>query len=250
MNRILVAIFLALSSLFATLTASGQSAGEIVAHIIEALGGKDRLQSINSLYQEGTAVQPNGEEIKIRIWRVFDRVYRQEIDYGVGKVVVIVTPSKGYINSPRTGGLFKALPDDQLRALQTEIDPAGCFIDYQAKGNKVERAGTDTVDGHPCYKLKIWFPSSQSILYFVDQQSWYVLKETRKGGGIIGGGAFSSGWNSKDDALVDLYFDEYKAVPGGYVLPYAITIGELGRVSMTKVEVNGSMNADALRSPK
>ena len=250
MNRILVAFFLALSSLFATLTASGQSAGEIVAHIVEALGGKDRLQSINSLYQEGTAVQPNGEEIKIRIWRVFDRVYRQEIDYGVGKVVVIVTPSKGYINSPRTGGLFKALPDDQLRALQTEIDPAGCFIDYQAKGNKVERAGTDTVDGHPCYKLKIWFPSSQSILYFVDQQSWYVLKETRKGGGIIGGGAFSNGWNSKDDALVDLYFDEYKAVAGGYVLPYAITIGELGRVSMTKVEVNGSMNADALRSPK
>src|SRR5580698_2106290 len=250
MNRILVAIFLALSSLFATLTASGQSAGEIVAHIVEALGGKDRLQSINSLYQEGTAVQPNGEVIKIRIWRVFDRVYRQEIDYGVGKVVVIVTPNKGWINSPRTGGLFKALPDDQLKALQTEIDPAGCFIDYQAKGNKVERVGTDTVDGHPCYKLKIWFPSSQSILYFVDQQSWYVLKETRKGGGIIGGGAFSSGWNSSNDALVDIAFDEYKAVPGGYVLPYAITLGGLGRVSMSRVEVNGSMNADALSRPK
>jgi hypothetical protein len=250
MNRILVAFFFILSSLFATHTAHGQSAGEIVAHILEALGGKDRLQSINSLYQEGRAVQPNGEEIKIRIWRVFDRVYRQEIDYGVGKVVVIVTPNKGWINSPRTGGLFKALPDDQLRALQTEIDPAGCFIDYQAKGNKIERVGSDTVDGHPCYKLRIWFPSSQNILYFVDQQSWYVLKETRKGGGIIGGGAFSSSWNGNNDALVDLLFDEYKAVPGGYVLPYAITIGGLGRVSMSKVEVNGSMNVDALSRPK
>jgi hypothetical protein len=250
MSRILVAIFLSLSPLFATLTAHGQSAGEIVAHILEALGGKDRLQSINSLYQEGTAVQPNGEEIKIRIWRVFDRVYRQEIDYGVGKVVVIVTPNKGWINSPRTGGLFKALPDDQLRALQTEIDPAGCFIDYQAKGNKIERVGTDTVDGHACYKLRIWFPSSQTILYFVDQQSWYVLKETRKGGGIIGGGAFSASWNANSDAPVDLLFDEYKAVPGGYVLPYAITIGGLGRVSMSKVQVNGSMNVDALSRPK
>jgi hypothetical protein len=250
MNRILVAFFFILSSLFATHTAHGQSAGEIVAHILEALGGKDRLQSINSLYQEGRAVQPNGEEIKIRIWRVFDRVYRQEIDYGVGKVVVIVTPNKGWINSPRTGGLFKALPDDQLRALQTEIDPAGCFIDYQAKGNKIERVGSDTVDGHPCYKLRIWFPSSQNILYFVDQQSWYVLKETRKGGGIIGGGAFSSSWNGNNDALVDLLFDEYKAVPGGYVLPYAITIGGLGRVSMSKVEINGSMNVDALSRPK
>jgi hypothetical protein len=250
MNRILVALLFILSSVFGTLTAHGQSAGEIVGHILEALGGKERLQSINSLYQEGTAVQQNGEEMKIRIWRVFDRVYRQEIDYGVGKVVVIVTPNKGWINSPRTGGLFKALPDDQLKALQTEIDPAGCFIDYQAKGNKVERVGTDTVDGHPCYKLRIWFPSSQNILYFVDQQSWYVLKETRKGGGIIGGGAFSNGWNSNNDALVDLLFDEYKAVPGGYVLPYAITIGGLGRVSMNKVEVNGSMNVDALSRPK
>jgi hypothetical protein len=250
MKRILVAAFFMSIILSVSTDASGQSAGEIVAHIVDALGGKDRLQSINSLYQEGTAVQPNGEEIKLRIWRVFDRVYRQEIDYGVGKVVVIVTPSKGWINSPRTGGLFKALPDDELRALQTEIDPAGCFIDYQAKGNKVERVGTDTVDGHPCYKVKIWFPSSQSILYYVDQQSWYVLKETRKGGGIIGGGAFSAGWNSKNDALVDLSFDEYKAVPGGYVLPYAITMGGLGKVSFTKVEVNGSMNADALRSPR
>jgi len=249
MNRILVVFSLVVLSLFAPVRARCQSAGEIVAHIVEALGGKDRLQSINSLYQEGTAVQPNGEEVKIRIWRVFDRVYRQEIDYGVGKVVVIVTPSKGWINSPRTGGLFKALPDDELRALQTEIDPAGCFIDYQAKGMQVQRVGTDTVDGHPCYKVKIWFPSSQTIVYYVDQQSWYVLKETRKGGGIIGGGAFSSGWNSKNDALVDLYFDEYKAVPGGYVLPYAITFGGLGKVSMTKVEIIGRMNADALRAP-
>jgi len=39
-------------------------------------------------------------------------------------------------------------------------------------------------------------------------------------------------------------------VPGGYVLPYAITFGGLGKVSMTKVEINGSMNADALRAPK
>jgi hypothetical protein len=50
--------------------------------------------------------------------------------------------------------------------------------------------------------------------------------------------------------MVDLYFDEYKAVPGGYVLPYAITIGALGKVAMTRVEVNRSMNVDALRAPK
>src|ERR1700720_4532736 len=101
MNRILVAFLsCALLTLFFTSTARAQSAGEIVTHIIEALGGKDKLQSINSLYQEGTATLDNGTEVKTRTWRVYDRLYRQEIDFGVGKVVIIVTPRQGWISSP------------------------------------------------------------------------------------------------------------------------------------------------------
>ncbi len=160
MHRTLVALlFCTIISLVVTVEAEAQSAAEIVTHIVEALGGRDKLQSINSLYQEGVAVLDNGTQVNTRTWRVYDRLYRQEIDYGVGKITVIVTPRQGWISSPRTGGLFKALPEDQLRALQTEIDPAGVFIDYNQKGNKIERVGTDTLDGRPCYKLKVCFPA-------------------------------------------------------------------------------------------
>lgn len=227
-----------------------QSADAIVQHLIDALGGKEKLQSINSLYQEGTCVLDNGSDVKIRTWRVFDRLYRQEIDFGVGKVVVIVTPRQGWISSPRTGGIFKALPPGQVRALQTEIDPAGVFIDYRQKGNKIERIGTDTLDGHPCFKLKVWFPNNESIVYSVDQQSWYLRKETRRGGGIMGGGGSNGGWSANADGMVDIGLDDWRAIPGGYVLPYAITIGGLGRVAITKVQVNGNVDADTLSKPR
>src|ERR1700761_5834525 len=178
MSRILTTI-LSLTILLITAPARAQSAGDIVAHVIEALGGKDKLQSINSLYQEGTAVLDNGTEVKTRTWRVFDKLYRQEIDYGVGKVTVIVTPRQGWISSPRTGGVFKALPPLQLKALQTEIDPAGVFIDYNQKGIRMEKIGTDTLNGRPCYKLRATFPNIESITYSVDMKSWYIVKETR-----------------------------------------------------------------------
>lgn len=227
-----------------------QSADVIVQHLIAALGGKEKLQSINSLYQEGSCVLDNGSDVRIRTWRVYDRLYRQEIDFGVGKVVVIVTPRQGWISSPRTGGVFKALPPEQVRALQTEIDPAGVFIDYNQKGNKIERTGVDTLDGHPCYKLKVWFPNNESIVYFVDQQSWYLRKETRPGGGIMGGGGSNGGWSANADGMVDIGLDDWRAIPGGYVLPYSISIGGLGRVTITKVQVNGNVDADVLSKPR
>ncbi len=67
---------------------------------------------------------------------------------------------------------------------------------------------------------------------------------------MMGGGGALEGWVGKGDATVDIGFGEYKVIPGGYVLPYSITIGGLGKVNITKVQVNGSVNADALSRPR
>src|ERR1700754_3049563 len=124
-----------------SIAANAQTAQEIVAKHIEALGGKERLQSINSVFIEGIAVAGNGTEIATKLWKVFDRLYRQEVSFGVGSVVTIVTPNKGWYAGPRSNGAYKSLPSAQLRALQPEIDPAGPLADYAAKGCKVELTG-------------------------------------------------------------------------------------------------------------
>lgn len=248
MIRILVAI--CISYAFTITAAAAQSVQEIVARYIEALGGKEKLQSLNSVYQEGTAVLSNGMEMSLKSWRVYDRLYRQEIDCGASRIVVIVTPRQGWISSPHTGSVFKPLPEAQLKALQTQLDPAGALADYAAKGNKIERAGLDTVESRPCYLVRVWVPSNQYITYSIDEKTWYILRETRKGGGIMEDAINGIGWRWAPDGLIDIRFGDYRDTRGAYIFPYSMRIEGLGRVEIRKIEVNGNVDADALSKPK
>src|ERR1700743_3802307 len=155
-----------------------QSAQEIVAKQLVALGGREKLQTLNSLYLEGTAVLDNNARVSMKTWKVYDRLYRQEISSAAGNLVIVVTPRQGWTSNPRTNGVFKTLTDQQFKALQPELDPAGPLVDYNAKGNKVELAGKDTVSGHECYKLRVYFPSGNMATYWIDTKSWYTLRET------------------------------------------------------------------------
>src|SRR5581483_11884938 len=166
-----------------------QTADEIIAKHIDAMGGKSKLQALKSIYMEGTAVNANGMEINTKTWRIKDKLYRQEINFGMGQVVIIATPTKGWFSNPRNGGTFTAMPDEALKAAQSQMDPSGPFVDYAAKGNKVELQGTDTVSGGvKCYKLKVTYPSGQEVTYYIDAQTYYIDRESRKGGGMMGGG--------------------------------------------------------------
>lgn len=247
MIRILVAI-----SFFSTLhfTAKAQSVQEIVAHHIEALGGKEKLQSINSVYQEGTAVLASGGMLHLKIWQVYDRLYREELDLGVGRIVIVVTPRQGWLSAPSTGGAFKTMPEAQVKALRMKLDPAGALADYAAKGNKIEQAGLDTVDGHPCYVVKVWFPSNEFITYSIDRKTWYILRERRKGGGILGQGNSDLGWKGPPDGSIDIRFYDYRNTRGTYIFPFGMMIEGLGRINISKIEVNGTVDEEELTKHK
>jgi len=227
-----------------------QSAEQIVAHHIEALGGKEKLQGLNSLYLEGKAILPSGLEINTRSWRVYDRLFRQELSFGESHIIIVATPGKGWAASPRTGGEFKALSPEDLKALRVEIDPAGPLADYSQKGFKLEKAGVDTINGEPCYKVKVSCPSNHSITYYIDENNWYVLRETRRGGGLVGCGSEITGWNGASDGSVTIDYADYKKGPGGYVLPYSITVSGLGvPITIQKVEINSTVDVDGLSRP-
>ncbi|HUB59603.1 MAG TPA: hypothetical protein VL978_02810 [Puia sp.] len=240
-----------LFSIGLTVASKGQSAQEIVNKYMEAMGGKERLQSINSLYQEGIAVLENGAQLSSRSWRVYDRVYRQEITMPAGKVVIVVTPRQGWSAGPGTGGIFKPLTPVQFKTLRPEIDPGGPLVDYAAKGNKIELAGKDTVEGAPCVRLKVSFPSGGSTVYSIDERTGYILRATHSGGNILGTILPGSGPEGHPGGEVVTEYSDYKVIPGGYVFPHTITLSPYGaRVQIDKIVVNGVVDADALSRPK
>jgi hypothetical protein len=245
-------ILLVISSfLLAAGAGRAQSAQDVVNKYLQAMGGKEKLQSINSLYQEGIAVLGNGAQLSSRSWRVYDRVYRHEIVMPAGKVVIIVTPKQGWSSGPGTGGVFKPLTDVQFKSLRPEIDPGGPLVDYRAKGNKIDLAGKDTVNGAPCVRLKVYFPAGGSATYSIDARTGYILRASHSGGNVLGTILPGSGPEGHPDAEVVTEYNDYKVIPGGYVFPYTIIISPYGaKVQIGKIEVNGYVDVDALSKPR
>jgi len=245
MNKLRIA-GLSLILLAAGVHLQAQTADEVIAKHIDAMGGKDKLQGLKSIYMEGVAVMANGTEIDTKTWRVKDKLYRQEISFGMGNVVIIATPTKGWTSNPRNGGAFAPMPDEALKAAQPQMDPSGPFVDYAAKGNKVELQGTDTVSGgKKCYKLKVTFPSGQDVTYYIDAQTYYVDRESRKGGGMMGGG------RRDPNATFNIDFGDYQKTPDGYIFPNTIIAGGFGaKTSSEKLEINKDVDVDKLSKPE
>jgi len=224
-----------------------QTADEIIAKHIDAMGGKAKLQALKSVYMEGTAVNANGMEINTKTWKVKDKLYRQEINFGMGQVVVIATPTKGWTSNPRNGGAFTPMPEEILKVSQSQLDPSGPFVDYAAKGNKVELQGTDTVSGgKKCYKLKVTYPSGQEVTYYIDAQTYYIDRESRKGG-MMGGG----GGRRDPNAAFNVDFSDYQKTADGYVFPNSFVVGGFGaKTSIEKLEVNKDVDVEKLSKPE
>ncbi|MDP4247125.1 MAG: Ig-like domain-containing protein, partial [Bacteroidota bacterium] len=130
-------------SVLASQQAYSQTADEVIGKYVDAMGGKDKLLSIQSIYQEGVAVMQNGTEIDTKTWKVQGKLYRQEINFGMGSVVNIVTPTQGWSSNPRNGGAFAAMTDEQVKNQQIQLDCAGPLVNYAAKGYKAQLLGKD-----------------------------------------------------------------------------------------------------------
>ncbi len=246
---LLVIICTALLNFTLSATSYAQTAQEIVAKHIEALGGKERLQSINSIFVEGVAIMDNGTQIDTKLWKVYDRLFRQEVTIGDGSVITIVTPGHGWVANQQTNGAFKSMPSERLRALQPQIDPAGPLADYSAKGCRVDFVGRDSVRGIACYKIRLSCPMGQSVTYYIDTQTYYVLRETGKGGMMCVVLDNNNTTSPDNDIVID--FSDYKKTPEGYIFPYTIVTNAFGaKMSIAKVEINHNVDVEALSRPR
>ncbi len=107
--------------------------------------------------------------------------------------------------------------------------------------------GLDTVNGEPCYKVRVSCPSNHSITYSIDEKNYYVLREVRRGGGITCGATLAATMKKEVDNEVTIEYADYKKGPGGYVLPYSIKVSTIGiPILIQKVEINSTVDVDGL----
>lgn len=237
---IMFACFLSLG----ILAAEAQTVDDIVAKYEAAMGGRDKLASIQTVHLQGVSVMQNGNEINSDITKVNKELFRTEVNFGMGSFTMLVTNKEGWASNPRSGGKFEPLPEEAVKALQTELDLSGPLSNYAAKGHKAELLGKESLDGKDVYKIKLTLNTGKEITYFIDASSYYIVREQRDGAGFMGrrgGGPGGQGGQGGGPGgnIQTIDYSDFQKTDDGYVFPFSIKRGGMGgNMILEKIEVN------------
>ena len=157
-----------------------QTAEEIVAKHVEAIGGAAAWKKINSIYYEGK-LTVQGAEINVTMTSLNGKGVRQNLTVMGMTGYQIITPTAGWNFMPFQGQTTaEAMTADELKASSDDLDVQGKLVDFKSKGHTVEYLGKDDVEGTECFKLKITSKAGNVETVFIDPKTYYVVRTIQK----------------------------------------------------------------------
>jgi hypothetical protein len=225
MKQLRTACIVLLASLV-TVGATAQTADEIVAKHVEALGGKDKLNSLKSVRMEMT-MNIQGNDVPLVLTQVQNVGQRVDITFMGMSGYVINTPTAGWSYIPMQGQTKpEPMPDEAVKVAADQLDIQGPLVDYKAKGHTVELLGKEDVEGTECYKLKLTYKSGRFTTFYVDPKTYYIIRSVSKQNAM-----------GQEVELTSNY-SNYKKTDDGYVFPMSMSSSMQGEMTVTKLETN------------
>ncbi|HKP32049.1 MAG TPA: hypothetical protein VJT83_04960 [Chitinophagaceae bacterium] len=223
MYKLLAGIALCLS-----VTASAQTADEIITKHIAAIGGKDVIKSIKSqTIQADLSVM--GSSLASNTTLLVGKGFKSVADFNGQEIIQVITPTGGWMVNPLAGQIDpQPLTDEQVKGGQSVLEIGGDLLDYAAKGSKVELVGKEKVESVDAFKIKLTNKDAKEIIYFIDPATYYVVK--RESTANVQG----------QDMTTSATFSNFKKTDIGYVMPYT-TVTNQGfeiTINVSKVEFN------------
>jgi hypothetical protein len=202
-----------------------QTAEELIQKHIAAIGGAENWKKITALKMNG-AITAQGMEIPVTHTVVNGKGMRMDLTIMGMANYFILTDKEGWAYFP-VQGQTKAEPltADRVKESQDQLDVQGDFIDYQAKGNKIEYIGKDDVEGTETFKLKLTNKNGKEKLLFLDASNYYLIREIQK----------MKADGKEMDATMN--YSNYQKLPEGIVIAMSVESQE-GPITFKTVEVN------------
>ena len=209
---------------------SAQTADDIVARYIKAVGGADRIAAARTIRRTGKFIGGGGFEAIVVQENKRPNLVREEFTLQGMTAINAYDGTTGWKINPFQGKKDpESLSEDELHGILLDADFDEPLIDYTQKGNRIELVGVEQIEGTEVFKLKVSLPNGDIRHYYLDTDSSVPIRmeETR----IIRG----------SEQQYETSLGDYKQVAGWY-MPFSIVSGPKGQdkatVTYDKIEAN------------
>jgi len=228
---------LLISAALGIASVKAQSVDDIISKHLDALGGKNVINSVKTVYVEST-VDYMGNQASSITYILNGKAYRNELDFSGSKIIQCVTDKGGWGINPLLGQTTATdIPSDQLKSSQMNLSLGGPLMDYAAKGFKVTFEGKDDTD----YKVKLTTKDGVEIIYYINNNTYFIDKAVNK--------LSINGQDIETTAI----FSDYKKTDAGLVMPYSQEVvlpQTTFNITNKKIEVNKDIDPAIFEKPK
>jgi hypothetical protein len=222
---------------------SAQTAEEIVTKYIKTIGGMEKIQTVITLRRTGRFTGGGGFEAVVLEEKKRPNLVRQEFTLQGLTGVNAYSGKAGWKIEPWQGKRDpEPLGEEEMKQILEDSDFDGPLINYQQKGNKVEFAGMEPVEGTDTYKLKVTLSNGDIRFFYMDSDSYVPIKiETKR---MVRGA----------EREYETLLGAYKQVDGWF-LPYYVETNVKGsqdkqKVTYEKIEANVPIDDSRFEAPR
>jgi outer membrane lipoprotein-sorting protein len=222
------------------ISASAQTADEVIDKYIQAIGGKEVLGKIKTMVVE-TELGVMGNSFNGTTTLVVDKGYRSESVFNGESIIQALTPTGGWMVNPLAGiSTPQAIPDDQFKTMKGTLSLGGDLIGYKENGGKAELAGNEKIGAINAIKVKVTAKDGKETTYYFDPATNYQVKREAMGEMM--------GQSTK----IEMTFSDYRKTDIGYVMPFTTVVNQGFEVTINtkKVEFNKEIDLKIFEMPK
>ncbi|MCK9996090.1 MAG: hypothetical protein KAH56_07400 [Candidatus Krumholzibacteria bacterium] len=162
------------------LAVQAMDADELIAKSIEASGGLEKLQAVDSAKITGKFLA-QGMEFPFTMTQKRPGMMRIDANVMGSTMVQCFGGDKGWTINPMTGSTAaQPMSEVEEMSFRLQSDMDGILVDYAKKGYTVEYIGEADVEGTPTYQLKVDTNTGIVLNMFMDTEFFLNIKTNSK----------------------------------------------------------------------